>query len=222
MRLLIILLIVVPCWSFRHFLHPKINAKFTSRMSTSLHRRTVQPSSVVENKVICSKLNAHALDEPPSTWPLSNSVVVSYLREVFNQHGLLALTAPALVVGAIWTYYVQNSLKNRPTIYECDNCGNQLRAPAGKARLVLDRPGFKCPRCRSNVDCYFDINGKDIRAAQRRARVQADEISKNKYIDLKKDKIRAAEEYAAMRAAAKSRQVENNDDSTDMLQDSSI
>lgn len=203
--LLLLLILVASCSSFKLKNSGLIGNKGKWK-TFQLHNPRLAPCHKSVARV-STELRANTLQDT-TPFSSSSSVAVNFVRELYNQYGLFVLAFPAALAGAVWTYYVRKVLKNKPTIYECDKCGNQLRAPAGKSRLVLDRPGFKCPRCHSNMDSYFDINGWDLRAARRKARIQAEEAARNKYVDMKAEKIRAAAEYAAMRATAKAREVE--------------
>lgn len=61
-------------------------------------------------------------------------------------------------------------------IFECEKCGAQLRPAKGRAQIVLSKPNFRCPRCRSKSSSFFNINDmSDPRAIARIKKIEKEQ-----------------------------------------------
>ncbi len=66
-------------------------------------------------------------------------------------------------------------LKNKSEfdIYECEVCQMELRPAKGRAKIVLSKPAFRCPKCGAKSVKFFNIyDMKDSRAKARWERLQ--------------------------------------------------
>eukprot|EP01040_Poterioochromonas_malhamensis_P007982 gene7982-8627_t len=66
-------------------------------------------------------------------------------------------------------------LKNKSEfdIYECEVCQMELRPAKGRAKIVLAKPAFRCPKCGAKSVKFFNIyDMKDSRAKARWERLQ--------------------------------------------------
>ena len=61
-------------------------------------------------------------------------------------------------------------------IFECEKCGSQIKAMKGRASLLFARENWRCPRCKSSPDKFFNIyDPDDPRALKRLERLKAEE-----------------------------------------------
>jgi len=58
-------------------------------------------------------------------------------------------------------------------IFECEVCQIQLRPAKGRAESIFGRERFRCSRCGSKAESYFNIDDmEDVRAVDRKERLE--------------------------------------------------
>lgn len=62
-------------------------------------------------------------------------------------------------------------------VYECDNCGMQMRPAKGRVHKILNKERFRCARCGARASAYFNIDDmSDPRAVARKKRLEEAEL----------------------------------------------
>ena len=69
--------------------------------------------------------------------------------------------------------------------FECEKCQMQMKPAKGRAEVIFGKARFRCSRCGSKADAYFDIDDMtDPRAVARAERVKKEEERRARYEDL--------------------------------------
>lgn len=72
--------------------------------------------------------------------------------------------------------------------FECEKCQMQMKPAKGRAEVIFGKARFRCSRCGSKADAYFDIDDMtDPRAVARAERVRKEEERRSSYEDLEED-----------------------------------
>ena len=72
--------------------------------------------------------------------------------------------------------------------FECEKCQMQMKPAKGRAEVIFGKARFRCSRCGSKADAYFDIDDMtDPRAVARAERVKREEERRARYEDLEED-----------------------------------
>lgn len=61
-------------------------------------------------------------------------------------------------------------------VFQCETCGMEMRPAKGRAEKIFAKPRFRCSRCGSKADAFFNIDDmNDPRAVERLERLKAEE-----------------------------------------------
>ena len=74
--------------------------------------------------------------------------------------------------------------------FECEKCQMQMKPAKGRAEVIFGKARFRCSRCGSKADAYFDVDDMtDPRAIARAERIKKEEERRAKYEDLEEDDL---------------------------------